>query len=127
MPTIKFEDNPAIKDRMSAFETVQVDAAAVVKSWRMSLFSFEWLEPSGKIKAPAALKDTERAKREKVEQTLRDNIPLPRPVLGIGVADNIEIGAGRDIFLTLHANGHDTISVHVPTSCLKLFQPFLSE
>ncbi len=67
----------------------------------------------------------ERDKRLKVEKHMAKGDTLERPVLGIGVLDNVEIGAGRDIFLTLAAKGTREIEVHIPKGNQQDFKSFL--
>lgn len=118
-------DNPALKGREDRYMRVMVDTARVLKSWRASLFSFEWLMPDGSIRELDDLPLHERDKRLKIEKLLQGQNPLERPVLGIGMLDNLEIGAGRDVFLTLAAHGQTVIEVHIPLSCQKEFKEFI--
>lgn len=103
-----------------------IDAAKALESWRTSLFSFEWLDENGNIKPFEDLSAAEADKRRRVEDTLDKGGALERPVLGIGLQDNVEIGAGRAEFLTLAARGMATIPVHIPKSCESDFKPFLA-
>lgn len=121
-----FSDSPSIKGREDRYTVVRVNASAILKSWRSSLFSFEWLNPDGTIRSLDELPMHERDKRVKVEKKLSSNEAIDRPVLGIGIMDNVEIGAGRDIFLTLAARGFKDIEAHIPVSNAKDFKQFLS-
>lgn len=103
---------------------IEVDVALVLKSWRLSLFSFEWLRPDGSLKALKELAENEAQKRRLVEEKLKNGIALEKPVLGIGIADNIEIGAGRAEFLTLAAQGIAVIPVHIPAANKSDFKPY---
>jgi len=123
--TLQFTDNPSLKGREDRYAVVRVDTAAVLKSWRKSLFSFEWLASGGEIRGIDDLPLHERDKRLKIEKAMKQGEPLGRPVLGIGMLDNVEIGAGRDVFLTLAASGARDIEVHIPVSCQKDFKPFV--
>jgi len=127
MTTISLQstDSASIRGREDRYMMVRVDPKAVIKSWRDSLFSFEWLHQDGSIRGLDDLPLHERDKRLKVEKHLSSGQPLERPVLGIGVMDNVEIGAGRDIFLTLAAHGASEIEVHIPKSSASEFKPFL--
>jgi len=124
--TLQFIDSGSLKGREDRYTVVRVDTAAVLKSWRKSLFSFEWLTQDGGIRGLDDLPLHERDKRLKIEKTLRGGAPLERPVLGIGMLDNVEIGAGRDVFLTLAAQGSKEIEVHIPLSNKQDFNSFLS-
>lgn len=113
---LQFTDNPSLKGREDRYIVVKVRTEAILKSWRQSLFSFEWLTPDGGIRPLDDLPLHERDKRLKVEKSLIDGTGLTRPVLGIGMLENVEIGAGRDVFLTLAAHGLPEIEVHIPAS-----------
>jgi len=121
---INFIDNPAAK---SGFVAITIDCAKVLKSWKESVYSYEWLDQSGAIKPKAALKPAEQDKRNNAEQAIALNKPIPKPILGIGVMDNIEIGTGRAELLTLIDQGHTTLPVHVPKGQEKDFTPFLAK
>ena len=125
MDTLQMTNSPAIAGRESKYMMVRVDTAAVLKSWQKSLFSFEWLTPDGKIRKIDDLPMREHEKRREVEVALKKGQPLERPVLGIGIMDNVEIGAGRAIFLTLAAIGHKQIEVHIPTGNRDEFSAFI--
>jgi hypothetical protein len=122
---LEFMNSASLKGREDRYVVVCVDVAAILKSWRNSLFSFEWLTPEGGIRNIDDLPLHERDKRLKVEKHLKAGDVLQRPVLGIGMLDNVEIGAGRDVFLTLAAQGLRTVEAHIPASNQKDFKPFL--
>ena len=109
-----FTNNAVATNRADHYMEITVDTGKVMKSWRESLFSFEWLLPDGRIKATGELSDSERPRREAVETALAKGQSLDKPILGIGMMDNIEIGSGRATFLTLVAHGIKTIPVHIP-------------
>lgn len=123
---LNFTDSTSLKGREDRYAVVRVKTAAILKSWKSSLFSFEWLHPDGSIRGLDDLPLHERDKRIKVEKMVQKGEAVERPVLGIGLLDNIEIGAGRDIFLTLAAQGVQDIEVHIPVSCKKDFKDFLT-
>jgi hypothetical protein len=102
-----------------------VDVSAILQSWRQSLFSHEWLTPDGQIKDWKALPATEQPKREKVELDIANGRAVAKPVLGIGLLDNVEIGSGKAEFLTLAAKGLAQIPVHIPKSNEKDFKSFV--
>ncbi len=124
--TLQFTNSPSLKGREDRYMVVRIDTMAVLKSWRKSLFSFEWLMQDGGIRGLDDLPLHERDKRLRVEKSLSAGQSLERPVLGIGMLDNVEIGAHRDVFLTLAAQGIKDIEVHIPLSNKKDFTPFLS-
>jgi hypothetical protein len=120
----KFVDNPVVKSRRDNYIDIDVNVEKVLKSWRISLFSFEWLGPEGRIKSADELPEAEKPKRAEVERRLKAGEALEKPILGIGMLDNIEIGSGRAVFLTLAAQGAKTVPVHIPRSNEGEFKPF---
>jgi hypothetical protein len=121
---LTFVDNPLVADRGDRYTTITIDVDAVLKNWRISLFSYEWIKPDGRIKDVAELPQQEQPKRQDIETRLSKGSPLEKPVLGIGLMDNIEIGSGRATFLTLAAHGCKTLPVHIPKSNAKEFDAF---
>lgn len=120
----RFKDNPALKGREEKFITINAKVPVVLASWRESLFAHEWLDASGHIKKPSDLSDKLRQKRTDIMDELDGKETLARPVLGIGITDTVEIGAGRDLFLTLASCGVSVISVHIPKSHANDFKIF---
>ena len=70
--------------------------------------------------------DKERKKREDVLKKMRTSEVLEYPILGLGLHDNVEIGAGRAVFLTLSAEGYRNLPVYIPKSCLEDFADYLA-
>lgn len=124
MNNIEFTDNPAIRGKENSYITVSVKAPDVIKSWKSSLFSFEWITAEYKIKPFEDLPEKEQEKRREVEARLQAGKPVEMPILGIGMLDNVEIGSGRAVFLTLVANGVEEIPVHIPVTYKDDFKPF---
>lgn len=130
MPTeknIHFTENPLAAGEPGRYLSVHVYVPEIVKSWRGSLFSFEWLRPDGKIKTASELTAAEREKRQAVEQLIQAGAAIPMPILGIGMMDNVEIGVGRAELLTLAASGIETMPVHIPKSSESDFKPFRAD
>lgn len=121
----RFVDNPATNGRPDFYMVVQVRIPEVIQSWRESLFGYEWLRPDGSLKDPGELREREFLLREAAENRIRSGMPLERPVLGIGINDNIEIGSGKDLLLTLAALGGHAMEVHIPKTHRKDFRPFV--
>ncbi len=124
LPELHFIDNPVTGGQDGRYVTVTIDVRAVLESWRVSLFSYEWLLPDGRIKDLAELPPGEQAKRRMAEDILEKALPVERPILGIGLLENVEIGSGKALFLTLAAHGCKTLPVHIPKSNTKEFEPF---
>lgn len=122
--TLSFIDNPIVTGREDRYQTVEIRVDSVLESWRLSLFSYEWVAPDGRIKGLGELPSAEQPKRSAVEDSLKNKKPLEKPILGIGLLENVEIGSGRATFLTLAAHGYETLPVHIPKSNIKEFARF---
>lgn len=123
--TPEFIDNRAILGREDKFTTVSVAVMAILASWKDSLFAHEWLTKEGRPKSIDQLSDAARAKRAQTDELLAKGSPLERPVLGLGIMDNLEIGAGKDVLMTLAAHNIDQASVHIPKSHIDDFKIFI--
>jgi hypothetical protein len=124
--SIRFIDHQAKKADPERYMDIDVSVEAVLKSYKLSLFSYEWLDSAGGIKDIAKLPEKERPKRQNVESALQNGAALEKPILGIGIQDNVEIGSGRPVFLTLAALGLKKIPVHIPCSNKQDFKKFVS-
>lgn len=120
-------DNPVIKGREDYYTEITINVPSVIKSWQESLYSFEWLLSDGRIKDLKELPEAEQSKRQAIEDALSKGMPIEKPVLGIGMMDNIEIGSGKAALLTLAAHGHKQLAVHIPKSNESDFQDFRAD
>lgn len=127
MNNVRFIDNSTALADKSQYMDIMVDTARVLESWRLSLMSFEWMDLRGNLKVPEEMPETERKKRQAVEQKIKENEALPKSILGIGIQDNVEIGSAKAEFLTLAANGVDKIPVHIRKSQIKDFKEFIAD
>lgn len=123
MKSIAFTDHKAADGQ---YLEITVNSSKVLESWRVSLFSFEWLDQGGNIKPLEGLPEKEQVKRRAVETALERGEAIAKPVLGIGIQDNVEIGSGRAEFLTLAARGLREIPVYIRKGSEKDFKPFLA-
>jgi hypothetical protein len=121
----EFFDNPSIKGREEKFLCRDIAIAPVLASWKESLFAHEWLKPDGTLKNLSELNDTNRQKRMDIEAALKEGKALPKPVLGLGITDSVEIGSGKDVLLTLASMAQPTVPVHIPKSHADDFKLFL--
>jgi len=126
-PEITFKDSKAAQSRPEFYIPVNLNVSAVLKSWQLSVFSFEWLEKDASLKSMDKLKESDQEKRETIEATIKAGEPLDKPVLGIGIQDNVEIGSGKVVLCTLAAHGIKTIPAHIPKSNESDFKALLAD
>ncbi len=123
--TLDLTDNPAIAGRAERYMLIEINVAKVLEGWRQSLMAHEWIKPDGALRDIDHLNMLDRDKVLKAQKILQAGQSLPRPVLGIGILDNIEIGASREVFYVTAAAGHKTMTVHIPRSNQGEFRPYL--
>ncbi len=126
-PSLHFIDNRGLKGREDKYISVSVSSKKILESWKSSLFSFEWLTPDGKIRSLNELGELEKQKFEAITLLLKNGDAIEKPILGIGILDNVEIGSRRDIFLTLAVQGISSISVHILKTDEKDFEGYLAK
>ena len=66
-----------------------------------SILSFEFMNPDGSMREQRELSPKNRERRVEVETKIRERKALDRPIIGIGLMDNVEIGSGRYRFALL--------------------------
>ena len=101
-----------------------IDATKVLQDWRQSLFAHELVDTNGFVKGDDDINESRMEKRERVRECLQSGAALEKPVLGIGMFDNVEIGAGSDILATLVMEGITVLPVHVRVSQVDEFKAF---
>ena len=112
-PNAVFCDNKvAVKDP-DKYVLVEVIVEKVLHSWKDSILSFEFLNTDGSLRMERELSPKNQERRGVVENKIRDKKVVEHPILGIGLMDNIEIGSGRDVFMTLAGQGYSTLPVHI--------------
>ncbi|HEY8963147.1 MAG TPA: hypothetical protein VIN59_01660 [Alphaproteobacteria bacterium] len=119
-----FSDSRVAQNNAAQYAEILVDAAKILQNWRASLMAHEYLDKNGIVKSDDDITESRLEKREQIRQSLRNGESLEKPVLGIGIFDNVEIGAGADILVTLFLDGHSVIPVHVRKSQMNDFSPF---
>lgn len=122
---IKFIENPNISGKQDKYITLELSLDKIIKSWRKSLFSFEWILPDGKVRTPNEMTEDIKLKYTYALQFVQENRPIPMPILGIGVMDNVEIGSGREFVLMLYTQKAKILYAHVPINDEKEFTGYL--
>jgi hypothetical protein len=119
-----FADNPVAAAQPDRYAEITVDAVKVLQDWRQSLLAHELIDKNGFVKGDEDITETRLEKRERIRLRLSAGQALEKPILGIGIFDNIEIGAGSNILATLVMEGVTTLPVHVRSSQLRDFDAF---
>lgn len=119
-----FVDNSVAAARPDQYVEIQVDARKVLADWKASLLAHELLDSNGYVKGDDDISESRLEKREAVRNRLAAREPLEKPVLGIGIFDNVEIGAGSDVLATLVMEGVAILPVHIRKAQIRDFDPF---
>lgn len=117
-------DNPVASAQSDRYAELLVDATKVLQDWRQSLYAHELIDANGFVKGDDDISETRLEKREVLRLRLAAGQPIEKPILGIGIFDNVEIGAGSDTLATLVMEGVTVLPVHVRTSQLQDFDAF---
>ncbi|MCB1538779.1 MAG: hypothetical protein H6865_04580 [Rhodospirillales bacterium] len=125
LPLPVFTDNPVALAQAGRYAEICVDAARVLADWRRSLFAHELLDADGRVKGDEDLSETRLEKREAARARLRSGAALEKPILGIGIFDNVEIGAGSDVLALLVLEGCTAVPVHVRSGQVSDFKAFV--
>lgn len=122
---IPLTNHDSVSYSSTKYKTVTVDVAKTVESWKNSLFSYEWLTKDGDFKNIENLPPKDQERRTEILKKIEQGKPLVTPILGMGMLDNVEIGVGRAVFLTLAIMGATEIPVHIPVSQEDFFEKFI--
>lgn len=98
------------------YKIMSVNGDQAIQSWRLSLFSFEWLDGGETVKPIKNLKPDDRNRYLAIKEAYENGDPVTRPVGGIGINNNLEFGDGRAVFLTLYDLGVRDFEIHVRTN-----------
>jgi ferritin-like metal-binding protein YciE len=98
-----------------AYIIMHADIDKLVSSWRSSIVAHEWVV-KGQFRTPEEMKPHILEEWQEVYDQFKSSDTLERPILGLGVLDNVEIGTNRAILSVAHHLGADVIDVLVPES-----------
>lgn len=119
-----FVDNTVAAARPEQYVELMVDARKVLSDWKASLLAHELLDANGFVKGDEDLSESRLEKREVIRERLAAGQALEKPILGIGIFDNVEIGSGSDVLATLVMEGVSELPVHVRKSQARDFDSF---
>lgn len=113
------------QDNPDKYVVMQLDLSKLVDSWAMSIVAHEWLK-NGKLKTHKDLQDHLQEEWTTAFEHAQSAKTLVRPILGIGVLDNVEIGTNRAILSVADHLELPSIEVLVPKAMKDLFVTFKS-
>lgn len=123
--TPRFMDHPSVSANPGAYGNGSLDVEKALPSWKQSLIAYKWLDAEGRPKKPDALDDEQRAQRDDILRILAKGDALPKPIIGLGMFDNVEVGSGAGIIATLADIGVKILPVHLRIAQEKGLKKFL--
>lgn len=85
----------------------------------------KWLDSGGTPKRAEVLAEEQRSQYEDIIRIFSKGDAFPKPIIGLGMFDNVEVGSGAGIVATLASLGIQIIPVHVRLAQEKGLKKFL--
>lgn len=114
----EFYDHEVVQKTPDDYTEMTIAPQKLLDAWSSSLFAHELLK-NGAVKSSNDMKNDTLEKFIDADEKFKRNEPLPKPVIGIGIMDGIEIGIGREIIAAARVNDVDVINVCVRNAQLK--------
>lgn len=113
------------QDNPEKYAGMELDLSKVIDSWGMSIVAHEWLQ-KGSFKAHADLQDHLQEEWTEVLEIAKSSNTMTRPILGIGVLDNVEVGTNRAVLSVADHLGLSSIEVLVPKAMTDIFKEWMA-
>ena len=113
IPSITFYDHEVVQKAPNDYIEIILSPQKILSAWAISLFAHELLNPDGTIKPQKAMNANTLHKFIEISDDMKRGEIIPKPVIGIGIMDNLEIGIGREIIVLAAQNNIQKIPVHV--------------
>ena len=126
MPQTQFRDHIIVVQNPDDYIEVQTSPANIFKGWELSPFAHELLNRDGSIKTESDLSGDTLQKFIAASEAIKRSEPLEKPILGIGLNDDIEIGVGREIIAAAYHAGLTSIPTNIPKGQADCVQQFLN-
>ena len=124
---ISLIDNAVALKDPDGYEEVRIDVAKALKSLQLSFFAHEVMHKDGSLKSDEDLSEKIATRRGEMRERIAFGEDFQKPVAGIGINDNFELGAGRDLFVLLAMEGWREIPVHIRKKQRKELRKFIIE
>ena len=108
-----FYDHEIVQRAPSDYIEIKLKPDAVLKAWSLSMFAHEILNQNGDVKKETEMSAITLDKYLNAIESFKKNEGNIKPIIGIGIMDNIEIGVGREIVAAAKIILLDKIPIHV--------------
>lgn len=113
------------QDNPNKYEILTLDLTKMIDSWAMSIVAHEWLT-NGSFRPVSDLKKHLQEEWGVALSKIEETQTIERPILGLGILDNIEVGTNRAILSIADHLNLNTIEVLVPKNMTSMFDTFQS-
>ena len=109
----QFCNHTIVETNPDDYVEVTVDPAVIFKVWKLSFFAHELLHKDGRVKSESELSGDALQKYIAASEALKRGEYLPKPILGVGIYEGIEIGVGREIIAAAYHAKITTMPAHI--------------
>ena len=123
---ITWKNNITVASDPGKYVEADVKLMPLLAAWRNSIVASEWIM-NGHPKQPDQLHDIPKEQYARVLSDLETGRPLDKPLLGLGLFDNLEVVTGRAVVYAALTNGFDSLPVQMPAADQKKLEKLLNE
>lgn len=109
----QFYDHEVVQKSPQDYNEIMVSPAHILKCWQASMFACEVLDKQGNIKQQDDMAPDTLKRYIDCLEIIKRGEETPKPILGYGIMDNIEIGVGREVVLAAQTLEMDKIPVSI--------------
>jgi hypothetical protein len=91
-----FYDHEVVQRAPDEYIEMTFNPALILKAWALSMFAHEILTHEGDIRDEKNMNEATLAKFLQAQDAFKKGEKIPKPIIGVGIMDNIEIGIGRE-------------------------------
>ena len=109
----QFYDHEVVQKAPQDYVEITVSPQHILKCWQSSMFACEMLDKKGEIKEQGDMSPDNLKRYLDCLEMIKRSEETPKPILGYGIMDNIEIGVGREIVLAARTLELKEMPVHI--------------
>lgn len=125
MSELIFSNHEVVNTSPEKYIEMSVAPSILIKAWAQSMFSYELLTKDGNLKPQNQLKPHTIEKLAAAKNIFVQGGEIIKPVIGVGIMDNIEIGIGCEIVVAAYDVGITEMPVHARVQQLDEVQKLL--
>lgn len=107
-----FYDHEVVRRSPADYVEMRLSPSALLKAWSLSMFAHEMLANDGTVKPVDCMNTETLEKLLYAQDAMKKGEAVAKPIIGVGIMDNIEIGIGREIVVAAQTMNIPEIPVH---------------